>query len=148
VSVVRVRRLAVACAAVGVVLASAAGCIKAPSSPTTTPAFTKTDLTVGTGAEAATGSVLTVNYTGWLYDPSKPDFKGAQFDSSIGASPFTFTLGDGSVIAGWDQGLVGMKVGGVRRLVVPPSYGYGAARVSAIPANATILFDIELLSIE
>jgi FKBP-type peptidyl-prolyl cis-trans isomerase FkpA len=126
----------------------AAGCIKAPTSPTKTPAFSHTDLKVGSGAEAVTGSVLSVHYTGWLYDPSKPDFKGAQFDSSAGGDPFIFTLGSRSVIAGWDQGLVGMKVGGIRRLVIPPSYAYGAVRVSAIPANATILFDVELISLE
>lgn len=143
---VHVRRLAMTGAVVGMVLA-VAGCISAPTTPTVTPGFTRVDLVVGTGAEAVVGSVMTVNYTGWLYDPSKSDFKGAQFDSSIGAAPFTFTLGTGSVIQGWDQGLVGMKEGGVRRLVIPPSLGYGGTRVSAIPAEASLLFDVQLISI-
>lgn len=132
-----------------VVLAvTVAACVSSPASPTKTPAFAKTDLVVGTGAEAVAGSVITVNYTGWLYDPSKTDSKGVQFDSSVGGDPFTFTLGAASVIQGWDEGLVGMKVGGIRRLVIPPALGYGSSRVSAIPANATMVFDIELLSLE
>ena len=124
------------------------GCTSAPTSPTTTAAFSQTDLRVGTGAEAATGQVIQVNYTGWLYDASKTDHKGAQFDSSIGKTAFSFTLGSGQVIKGWDSGVVGMKVGGLRRLVIPPSLGYGAVRTSGIPPNATLLFDIELLSIQ
>ncbi len=143
---VHVRRLAMTGAVVGMVLA-VTGCISAPTTPTVTPAFTKVDLVVGTGAEAVVGSVMTVNYTGWLYDPSKSDFKGGQFDSSIGGEPFVFTLGTGSVIQGWEQGLVGMKEGGVRRLVIPPSLGYGGARVSAIPAEASLLFEVQLVSI-
>jgi FKBP-type peptidyl-prolyl cis-trans isomerase FkpA len=148
VRLVYVLRLTMILAALGVLVAGPAACIKAPTSPTTTPAFSHTDVRVGTGAEAVSGSVITVNYTGWLYDPSKADSKGGQFDSSIGTEPFTFTLGSSSVIAGWDQGLVGMKVGGIRRLVIPPSLAYGGSRVSAIPANATILFDVELISLE
>jgi FKBP-type peptidyl-prolyl cis-trans isomerase FkpA len=91
--------------------------------------------------------VLTVNYTGWLYSVAQPDNKGAQFDSSVGGTPFSFTLGQGSVIAGWDRGLVGMRVGGLRRLVVPPSLGYGDFRNGPIPANATMVFDIELVEV-
>ena len=138
----------VACAAVPLFLIVATGCTSAPASPTTIPAFSQTDLRVGTGAEAANGQVIQVNYTGWLYDAAKADHKGAQFDSSIGRTPFSFTLGSGQVIKGWDTGVAGMKVGGQRRLVIPPSLAYGATRSGAIPPDATLLFDIELLSIQ
>ena len=126
-------------------LAAACGGSNTPTSPSV--AFSQTDLRLGTGATAAAGNMLTVNYTGWLYDPSKTDFKGIQFDSTAGG-PFTFTLGAGSVIAGWDQGLVGMRVGGVRQLIVPPSLAYGNVRNGAIPPNATLVFEVELLSIQ
>ena len=89
---------------------------------------------------------MTVNYTGWLYDPTKPDQKGLVFDTSIGQTPFTFTLGAGQVIKGWDVGVPGMNVGGVRRLVIPPSLGYGASRSGPIPPNSTLVFEIELVS--
>src|SRR5215203_3776933 len=92
------------------VLAAAVGaCSDPPTSPST---VTETDVVAGTGTEAVSGKVLTVNYTGWLYNPVRPEGKGAQFDSSAGQTPFVFALGQGSVIAGWDTGLVGMKVGG------------------------------------
>jgi len=103
---------------------------------------------VGTGADAVTGKSLTVNYTGWLYNTNRTDNKGAIFDTSVGADPFTFLLGVGGVIQGWDQGLTGMRVGGVRRLVIPPSLAYGAARNGVIPPNATLLFEVELLEVE
>jgi FKBP-type peptidyl-prolyl cis-trans isomerase FkpA len=118
------------------------------TAPSSTQPFSSVDLTVGTGTAAATGNVLTVNYTGWIYDPSKVDKKGLQFDTSIGKTAFTFTLGGGSVIKGWDQGIVGMKVGGIRRLVVPPSLAYGSTRNSSIPPNATLVFDIELEDVQ
>ena len=93
--------------------------------------------------------MLGVQYTGWLFDPSKADQKGLVFDTSIGSTdPFSFTLGAGQVISGWDQGLVGMKVGGLRRLVVPPSLAYGTSRNNSIPPNATLVFDIELVSLQ
>src|SRR5262249_42971946 len=98
---------------------SIVACTDAPASPTTSVPFSQTDLKVGTGADAVTGGALTVDYTGWLYDASRPDQKGVMFDTSIGKTPFTFTLGVGQVIKGWDQGVVGMKVGGTRRLVIP-----------------------------
>ena len=103
---------------------------------------------MGTGTEAAAGKTLTVNYTGWLFDPSKPDSKGLQFDTSAGGNPFKFILGTQSVIAGWDRGLVGMKVGGIRRLVIPPSLGYGDIRNHSIPQYSTLVFDIELIAVE
>jgi FKBP-type peptidyl-prolyl cis-trans isomerase len=118
-----------------------------PTSPSKV-AFSQSDLRVGTGATAATGNGPTVNYTGWLYDPSKPDFKGIQFDSTAASGPFTFTLGAGSVIKGWDQGMVGMKVGGLRQLIVPPSLAYGSVRNGVIPPNSALLFEVELLSIQ
>lgn len=98
------------------------------------------DITVGTGATAVAGDLLTVHYTGSLTS-------GTVFDSSVGRTPFTFRLGAGAVIAGWDQGLVGMRVGGKRRLTIPPSLGYGGQAVGSIPANSTLRFDVELLSI-
>lgn len=121
-----------------------AGCTTAPSAPTGYSAFAQTDLTVGTGTTASTGQSVTVEYTGWLYDPSKPDQKGLEFDSTMGRTPFTFTLGAGQVIKGWDNGVVGMKVGGVRRLVIPPSLAYGATRNGPVPPYATLIFDITL----
>jgi FKBP-type peptidyl-prolyl cis-trans isomerase FkpA len=123
-----------------------AACTDAPASPTTTAPFTRTDLLIGTGADALTGATLTVDYTGWLYDASKPDQKGLQFDSSIGRTPFQFTLGSGQVIKGWDQGIPGMRTGGTRRLVIPPSLAYGETRSGPIPPNATLVFDIKLIS--
>jgi len=91
---------------------------------------------------------VTVNYTGWLYDTTKTDNKGIQFDSSANSTPFSFTLGQGQVIAGWDRGVPGMKVGGIRRLVVPPSLAYGSARYGPIPPDATLVFDIELVDVQ
>jgi FKBP-type peptidyl-prolyl cis-trans isomerase FkpA len=126
----------------------ASGCSQSPTAPSSYAPFSQTDLRLGGGADAATGSVLTVTYTGWLYDPSQVSQKGATFDSSVGRDPFTFTLGAGTVIAGWEQGLVGMKAGGLRRLVIPPSLGYGWSRVGPIPPNATLLFEVELLDVQ
>ena len=126
----------------------ALGCTETPAAPTTTAPFTHTDLRIGTGAEAATGQVLDVNYTGWLYDATRPEQKGLQFDTSTGRSPLTFTVGSGQVIKGWDSGLPGMKVGGRRRLIIPPSLGYGATRSGPIPPNATLVFDIDLLNVK
>jgi FKBP-type peptidyl-prolyl cis-trans isomerase FkpA len=130
-------------------LLAGCGSSSSPSTPTTSVGtFTETDLVVGTGAEATAGKSITVNYTGWLYDTSKPDGKGTQFDTSIGKSPLPLVVGGGSVIKGFDQGVVGMKVGGSRRLVIPPELAYGAAGNGPIPPNATIVFDISLLSVQ
>jgi FKBP-type peptidyl-prolyl cis-trans isomerase FkpA len=120
----------------------------ATQAPPARPIFTKTDLQMGKGAEAVKGMHLLVNYTGWLYDPGKPDMKGQQFDSSIGRAPFDFVLGAGMVIPGWDEGFGGMKVGGKRRLIIPPDMGYGARGAGGvIPPNATLLFEMELLDV-
>ena len=108
-----------------------------------------TDTLVGTGAVAATGNTLTVNYTGWLYSSTAANFRGAQFDTSVGKQPFQFKLGAGSVIAGFDQGLVGMRVGGTRVLIIPSAMGYGAAGVPGlIPPNSGLVFSVELLAVQ
>lgn len=112
------------------------------------PEFSQTDLTVGTGTRAARTARITVNYTGWVYDPDKPDHKGAQFDSSVGREPFTFTLGAGEVIPGWDQGFNDMRVGGKRRLIIPAEKGYGAEGNGSIPPNAPLVFEMELLDVK
>jgi FKBP-type peptidyl-prolyl cis-trans isomerase len=107
--------------------------------------FTQTDLRVGTGTAASNGRVLTVSYTGWLFDPARPEQKGTQFDSG---TSFSFTLGAGRVIRGWDQGVPGMRVGGQRRLTIPPDLAYGSTGSGPIPPNASLVFDIELLSVQ
>ena len=120
-----------------------------PIAPTTPPQpFTQTDLRVGTGAEAVNGKRLTVNYAGWLYSASAAENKGSLFGTSVGGTPLSFTLGAAAVIPGWDQGLVGMKVGGVRRLVIPPALAYGATGNGPIPPNANLVFEVELLNVE
>jgi FKBP-type peptidyl-prolyl cis-trans isomerase FkpA len=134
--------------AVYAALAGASAACVGSTSPTAGAPFSQTDLRLGTGATAASGNTLSVNYTGWLYDPSKADLKGLQFDTTVGTTAFSFSLGANQVIAGWDQGLVGMRIGGLRRLVVPPSLAYGTSRSGAIPANATLVFDIELLTVQ
>jgi FKBP-type peptidyl-prolyl cis-trans isomerase len=108
------------------------------------------DDVMGTGAEAQSGRVVTVHYTGWLYDQTRPDRKGNKFDSSRDRNePFSFNLGAGEVIRGWDEGVAGMKVGGRRTLTIPPDMGYGARGAGGvIPPNATLLFDVELLEVK
>jgi FKBP-type peptidyl-prolyl cis-trans isomerase FkpA len=137
-----------AVAAAAVLGAMCAGCQSAPTAPSNYQAFTITDLVAGTGTEAASGKVLTVYYTGWIYDASKAEQKGPIFSSTLGTSSYSFTLGAGTVIQGWEEGLVGMQVGGRRRLVVPPSMAYGDTRSSSIPPNCTLLFEIDLLDVE
>lgn len=101
------------------------------------------DLIVGTGREAAAGNLVTVHYTGWLTN-------GTKFDSSVDRrDPFSFPIGSGKVIRGWDEGVAGMKVGGKRRLTIPPQLGYGARGAGGvIPPNATLVFDVELLEVK
>ena len=109
-------------------------------------ALQKIDTVTGTGKAAVAGATAVVHYTGWLYEPNSPRRHGAQFDSSSGRSPFSFQLGGGQVIKGWDEGVQGMKVGGTRMLVLPPELGYGAHGAGGvIPPNATLKFDVELL---
>ena len=114
--------------------------------PTTSAPYSQTDLVVGTGALASPGSSVTVAYTGWLHDSSRPDAKGAQFDTS---TAFQFRLGTGAVIRGWDQGVSGMRVGGQRRLVIPPDLAYGNQSPGGIiPPNATLVFDVTLNNVQ
>ena len=109
----------------------------------------KIDLTPGNGAEIKSGQNALVHYTGWLYDAAATDNKGKKFDSSVDRNePFEFPVGAGMVIKGWDEGVVGMKVGGKRRLVIPPEMGYGARGAGGvIPPGATLVFDVELVEI-
>jgi len=159
------RSLVLALAFASVLLASLAvsGCSSQPKAAAPEPAATQTepapsapaaqeppaatalkieDVKVGTGAEAKTGDLVTVNYTGYLTD-------GTKFDSSLnpGREPFQFTIGKGEVIAGWDQGFAGMKVGGKRKLTIPAELGYGPQGKDVIPPNATLVFDVELLKV-
>ena len=137
----------VACVCLAVAASSASGC-ENPAQPSVPAPFTVTDVRVGTGAEAQSGRHLSVNYTGWLYNGTAPEKKGAQFDASKPGEPFVLWLGTGQVIAGWDQGIVGMKVGGLRRMIIPGELAYGRAGAgNAIPPNATLVFDIELVSV-
>jgi FKBP-type peptidyl-prolyl cis-trans isomerase FkpA len=141
------RSLRVRVLGVAVLAAVAAGCGNTPTTPSSYAPFSQTDIRIGTGAVAETGKTLTVNYSGWLYDSTKTDRKGAMFGTSMGSAGFQFTLGSGQVIAGWEQGVAGMQVGGLRQLVVPPSLAYGGTRNGPIPPNATLIFEIDLLSI-
>jgi FKBP-type peptidyl-prolyl cis-trans isomerase len=119
-------------------------CGPSPTAPSSYAPFSTQDLTVGTGDGAATGSVISVHYSVWLYDGAAADNKGALVESNVGSAAFTFTLGAGEVIAGWDQGLPGMQVGGLRRVVVPPSLAYGRVRNGSIPPNSTLVFEVLL----
>ena len=107
------------------------------------------DQQIGNGAVARDGSKVTVNYTGWLYDENAPDHHGAKVDSSLDrGQPISFTLGQGKVIAGWDTGVQGMKVGGRRRLVIPPHLGYGDRGAGgAIAPGETLIFVVDLLGV-
>ena len=109
-----------------------------------------TDTVTGTGTTAVAGSKLTVNYTGWIYDVRVANLKGSQFDSSLnpGRLPYTLPLGAGQVIQGWDQGLLGMKAGGTRTLIIPASMAYGSAGSGPIPPNAALVFDVQLISVQ
>jgi FKBP-type peptidyl-prolyl cis-trans isomerase FkpA len=109
----------------------------------------KIDQTIGDGKEAVPPVEVTVHYTGWLYDPSKPDGHGDKFDSSLDrGEPFSFYLGGGQVIRGWDEGVAGMKIGGKRTLIIPSHMGYGTRGAGGvIPPNATLVFDVELLGL-
>ena len=117
---------------------------------TTTPSGLQYEDTVpGTGAEAAAGNHVRVHYTGWLHDPIAKNSRGKKFDSSKDrGDPFTFGLGGGQVIRGWDEGVQGMKVGGTRVLTIPAELGYGARGAGgAIPPNAMLVFEVELLGV-
>jgi FKBP-type peptidyl-prolyl cis-trans isomerase FkpA len=130
------------------------GCARKPAAPVA-PAdqvatLEVTDVVAGTGAPAVPGTRVTVHYSGWLYDHARPEHKGLAFDSSRdGGKPFSFELGRGQVIDGWDQGVSGMRVGGQRRLVIPADLAYGASGAGGvIPPGATLVFDVELLDVQ
>jgi FKBP-type peptidyl-prolyl cis-trans isomerase FkpA len=117
---------------------------------TTTPSGLQyEDIATGNGETASAGHHVTVHYTGWLYDATAPQGRGRKFDSSKDrGDPFEFALGDGMVIRGWDEGVQGMQVGGTRVLTLPPELGYGAGGAGGvIPPNATLVFEVELLSV-
>jgi FKBP-type peptidyl-prolyl cis-trans isomerase FkpA len=125
-------------------LLSVAACSNTPTTPSTSSGpYSQTDLTIGTGTTALATSTVTVSYTGWLYDTSKTDGKGLQFESNPSA---TFSIS--GVIAGWQRGVPGMRVGGQRRLIIPPDLAYGSAGRGTIPPNATLVFDIGLLGVQ
>ncbi|NVM74443.1 FKBP-type peptidyl-prolyl cis-trans isomerase FkpA [Duganella sp. SG902] len=126
--------------------APAAGSASASASAAAVP-FQKIDTVTGEGKEAVAGATAVVHYTGWLYEPNAPQTHGAQFDSSSGRGPFSFALGAGQVIPGWDEGVKGMKVGGKRTLIVPANMGYGDSGAGPIPPGATLIFDVELLDV-
>jgi FKBP-type peptidyl-prolyl cis-trans isomerase len=145
------RLLTIFVAVAATLFASACGS-DSPSSPSPAvdiPSLIVTDVTPGSGTTATAGRVVTVQYTGWLY-VTAGDHRGTKFDSSRDRNqPFSFVLGTGSVIAGWHQGVNGMKVGGTRTLLIPSSLGYGPqGNGSAIPPNAALVFDIELLGVQ
>lgn len=120
-----------------------------PTAPTDTVPFSTTNLVVGTGAEAVTGRTIAVEYTGWLYSASAPDNKGTQFDSSLnpGRDPLVLVAGGSDTIPGFSRGVLGMRFGGKRRVVIPPSLGYGTQTNGPIPGNSTLVFEIELLAV-
>jgi FKBP-type peptidyl-prolyl cis-trans isomerase FkpA len=107
-------------------------------------AFTKTDTVLGTGTEAVAGKKVTVTYTGWLYSATAADHKGAQFESNT----YTFTIGNHEVIDGFDQGVLGMKIGGKRTVLIPSSMGYGASGSGPIPPNSGLVFDLTLTAVQ
>ena len=112
-------------------------------------ALTKIDVRIGKGEDAVAGKTVNVHYTGWLFDKTAPNNKGEKFDSSRDRpGHFTFPLGAGRVIKGWDEGVQGMKVGGQRTLIIPSSMGYGSLGAGGvIPPNATLIFDVELMGV-
>jgi FKBP-type peptidyl-prolyl cis-trans isomerase FkpA len=134
------------------ILAIPAACGEKPATAPPSPinSLEINDLKLGEGAAIAAGQQAVVQYTGWLYENSAPDKKGNEFDSSRKTGqPFRFAVGGGQVIKGWDQGVVGMKIGGQRRLTIPPDLGYGESGAGGvIPPGATLVFDVELVGIE
>jgi FKBP-type peptidyl-prolyl cis-trans isomerase FkpA len=123
-------------------------CGDSPTDPSDLPSVTIQEMRVGTGAVASAGRLVVVDYTGWVQDANQPEQKGIQFDSSYGDEPFAFFLGVGQVIPGWDLGIPSMRVGGQRRMTIPPALAYGSQAVGAIPPNSTLIFEVELLAVQ
>ena len=110
--------------------------------------FSVTDLAPGAGAQAAAGNTVTVHYTGWLYNPAGTNSKGNQFDTSLdGDPPLSVVLGVSNIIPGFQQGLVGMRIGGRRRMYIPPNLAYGSQGSGPIPPNASIVFEVEMMTL-
>jgi FKBP-type peptidyl-prolyl cis-trans isomerase len=141
------RRNLILIAALALSTVACGGSSPSSSTPLPTTAFTQTDIRVGTGAEAVNGRRLIVNYSLWLYDPAGVEQKGQLLQVGP-AGGYPLTLGVGGVIRGWDIGVIGMRVGGLRRLIIPPDLAYGSSPPQGIPVNATLVFDIELLSVQ
>ena len=145
------KRSVVALVLGGVIAAGGCGGGESPTGAdvNTITTLQKSDVKIGTGAEATAGQTVTVHYTGWLYSPTAADHHGTKFDSSRDRNdPFMFVLGAGQVIAGWDQGVAGMKVGGRRRITIPPNLAYGKQGAGrAIGPNETLVFVVDLLAV-
>jgi FKBP-type peptidyl-prolyl cis-trans isomerase FkpA len=122
--------------------------VQVPPATTNPAAPTTKDISIGTGIEATLGKTISVQYTGWLYDSTKSDFKGTRFETTVGGNPATFALKKGDLIEGWVQGIPGMKVGGKRSLIFPASMGYGSSGRGSIPPNAGLVFEVELISVQ
>jgi FKBP-type peptidyl-prolyl cis-trans isomerase FkpA len=140
-------RFLIICALAAAVSVSACKSDSTPTAPSANVPFSATDLRVGTGAEAVAGRVATVSYSLWLYDANASQNKGQAYQPGT----FSFTLGGNQVIPGFNQAVVGMRVGGQRRAVIPPNLAYGAAGAAGnppIPGNATLVFEVELLNIQ
>ncbi len=134
-----------------VVLAMLTGCADpGPPPGGRIPELQRIDQRDGSGAVAAAGTDVTVHYTGWLYDEKTANRRGEKFDSSVERNePFTFLLGAGRVIRGWDEGVAGMRVGGKRVLMIPPELGYGRKGAGGvIPPNGSLVFEVELLDVK
>jgi FKBP-type peptidyl-prolyl cis-trans isomerase len=119
-----------------------------PPPPTGSAPYSQTDLVVGTGTEAASGSTVAIYYVLWLYSDTATDHKGTQVQALTTGTPFAFVIGGTGAIVGMSQGVTGMKVGGQRRLVIPPELAYGSQSNATIPANATLLFDVQLVAVQ
>lgn len=139
-------RRSLAAVAIAALFMGVAACGENPLSPSEY-GIEVTDLVVGTGTEIRLGRGATVFYTLWLSDPSKPEGKGTQVETNVGGQAFNFALGYNQVIPGWDLGIPGMKVGGTRRLVIPPDQAYGSSSSATIPANSTLVFEIQLVGV-
>lgn len=125
------------------------GCSEGEKELTNSSMLKLEDTRIGEGTEARDGHLVTVHYTGWLYNENRPHNKGPKFDSSLDRNEsFKFQVGAGQVVTGWDQGVPGMKVGGTRELTIPPDLGYGSREMGVIPPNSTLIFEVQLLDVQ